>query len=136
VNRRRLLWAVVALVALAAAALLPRAVRRDEAARPRPAAAAAAVPAAPEPDPSAWRGGGEPSPVAPGVLARVAPRRPPAPPPAPAPACPGPAFGCGSGVTGPAACSPERGPGGARACDNEEDGVEAIEIDWSDGDDP
>jgi hypothetical protein len=137
VSPKKLLWVAVVLVALAAAVLVPRAVRRDVANRPRPAADVAEAPPAPEPDPRAWRGGVEPTPIAPGVLARVAPRRPP-PPPVGSPECGDPTAGCGESTV-PAACPPDDGgksAGVGAACDNEGDGVEAIEIDWSAGDDP
>jgi hypothetical protein len=137
VSPKKLLWVAVVVVALVAAILVPRAVRRDVANRARPAAGVAEAPPAPEPDPSAWRGGVEPTPIAPGVLARVAPRRPP-PPPAGPPECRDPTAGCGDSTV-PAACPPDgerKSAGVGAACDKEGDGVEAIEIDWSAGDDP
>jgi hypothetical protein len=105
--------------------------------RPAPAAPTAVVPApSPPADAASWRANASPpDQVAPGVLARVASRRPERPRAMAPPAC-GPDSACGSAATGPVPCAAAGTGGRERAgradpCDNAGDGIESVEIDWN-----
>jgi hypothetical protein len=142
----RLLWAALAALLLVAAVVAPRFLGGVEPEPGPPVADATARRSSPDPDPSTWRRGGDPPPVAPGVLARVAPRRPPAvaasaSASASAPAQPPDDARCAPGTTGPGARAEGRdqeGAGVGSTCDKGGDGIEAIEIEWGAGagDDP
>lgn len=136
-SRSGILAAALAAFVVVAALLAPRLLDGAHREPAAPVADAAAPRSPPEPDSSAWRRGGEPRPVVPSVLARVAPRRAP-------PACPPGDARCGAqtaGAAGAAAapCAEPLGRPGAEAgvaCEDAGDGIEAIEIEWGAGDDP
>lgn len=137
-RRPVVLGAVLALAAAAFAAAFAFRPRGERASPTHARAARAAAPraSAAPPDPRAWRGGGEPADVAPGVLARVATRRRAEAEPRDATAAPTPPDRGAESAT-PAPCGAGRkGAAGAERCDNGAQRIEAIEIEWDAGDDP